>query len=323
MASGSNVLDRLDAFAVDGIEAQGGYGTPSKRWIELVKRAAGSSCTILITGETGVGKEHLARWIHGHSSRRERAFVPVNCGAIPETIIDSQLFGHVRGSFTGATADHIGLVRASEGGTLFLDEVIELPLSAQARLLRLLQDGEVQPVGRPTPIIIDVRVIAASNRDVRKAVDASRFREDLLFRLDVVHLRVRPLRERTVELPSLLAAFNAEFASLYRQPELAWDRQAVNMLKSCRWPGNIRQLRSVVERLHVLCPRQRVTPQHLLEIGQIAEPAPGTAPPQTLQQVKAEAVRRVMADAGGSVSRAAAAFGVHRSTIYRWLKAAP
>ncbi|MHC4102016.1 MAG: sigma-54 factor interaction domain-containing protein, partial [Planctomycetota bacterium] len=179
MASGSNVLDRLDAFSVEGIEDQGGYGTPSRRWIELVQRAARSNCTILITGETGVGKEHVARWIHGHSSRRGRCFVPVNCGAIPETIIDSQLFGHVRGSFTGATSDHIGLVRAAEGGTLFLDEVIELPLSAQARLLRLLQEGEAQPVGRPTPIIVDVRVIAASNRDVMKAVAASEFREDL------------------------------------------------------------------------------------------------------------------------------------------------
>ncbi|MHC4218925.1 MAG: sigma 54-interacting transcriptional regulator [Planctomycetota bacterium] len=321
MASGSNVLDRLDAFAVEGIGAQGGISAPSERWIELVKRAAGSNCTILITGETGVGKEHLARWIHNHSSRRGRAFVPVNCGAIPESIIDSQLFGHVRGSFTGAMADHLGLVRAAESGTLFLDEVIELPLSAQARLLRLLQDGEVQPVGRPTPIIIDLRVIAASNRDVRNAVATSKFREDLLFRLDVVHLRVRPLRERTAELQTLLQVFNTEFANLYQQPELIWDRQALNMLKSHRWPGNIRQLRSVVERLHVLCPGQRVTAQRLLEIGQLAEPASGTALPRTLQQVKAEAVRRVLADAGGSVSRAAAAFGVHRSTIYRWIKA--
>ncbi|MHC4274658.1 MAG: sigma-54 interaction domain-containing protein [Planctomycetota bacterium] len=321
MASGSYVLDRLDAFAVESIGARGGHGKPSKQWNELARRAAGSSCTILITGETGVGKEHLARWIHAHSSRRDRPFVPVNCGAIPETIIDSQLFGHVRGSFTGATADHIGLVRAAEGGTLFLDEITELPLSAQARLLRLLQDGEAQPVGRSTPMIVDARVIAASNRDVRTAVAASRFREDLFFRLDVVHLLVRPLRERPEELMSLLAEFNSQFAELYRQPELTWDRQAVSMLKRYRWPGNIRQLRSVVERLHVLCPRQRVTSQHLLEIGQLGEPAIGSAPPQSLQQVKSDAIRRVLADTGGSISRTAAAFGVHRSTIYRWLKA--
>jgi DNA-binding NtrC family response regulator len=321
MASGSDVLDRLDVFAVDGIGAPDGEGAPSQGWSELIKRAADSSCTILITGETGVGKEHLARWIHGHGPRRGRAFVPVNCGAIPETIIDSQLFGHVRGSFTGATSDHTGLVRAAERGTLFLDEVIELPVSAQARLLRLLQDGEVQPVGRSTPIIVDVRVIAASNRDVREAVAAARFRDDLFFRLNVVHLRVRPLRDRTRELTSLLAAFNAEFAALYRQPELVWDRKAINMLKRYHWPGNIRQLRSVVERLHVLCPHQRVTPQRLAEIGQLDDPPTGPPPPRTLQQVKSEAIKRLLVDSGGSVSRAAEAFGVHRSTIYRWLKA--
>jgi two-component system response regulator HydG len=321
MASGSNVLDRLDAFAVEGVGIQGGYGRPGRRWIELVKRAAGSSCTILITGETGVGKEHLARWIHNHSSRRDGPFVPVNCGAIPETIIDSQLFGHVRGSFTGATSDHLGLVRAAGGGTLFLDEVSTLPPSAQTRLLRLLQEGEVQPVGRPTPVIVDARIVGATNSDLREAVAASKFREDLLYRLDVIQLRVKPLRERTAELPVLLKAFNAEFAGLYHQPELAFDHQAINLLKSHPWPGNIRQLRSVVERLHVLCPRQRVTVQRLAELGQLSEPAAKSS--VSLRQVKAEAVRRVLADAGGSVSRAAAAFGVHRSTIYRWLKERP
>jgi DNA-binding NtrC family response regulator len=190
-------------------------------------------------------------------------------------------------------------------------------------LLRLLQEGEVQPVGRSTPIIVDVRVIAASNRDVAKAVAASRFREDLFFRLDVVHLRVRPLRERTAELPRLLASFNSEFAKLYGQAELTWDRQAINMLKRHRWPGNIRQLRSVVERLHVLCPGQHITPRNLIEFGQLSEVTTPAAPTQSLREVRIEAVKRVLADCGGSVSRTAAAFGVHRSTIYRWLKAGP
>jgi DNA-binding NtrC family response regulator len=252
--------------------------------------------------------------------RFERPFIPVNCGAIPETIIDSQLFGHVRGSFTGASADHLGLVRAADGGTLFLDEVSELPPSAQTRLLRLLQEGEVQPVGRPTPVFIDARVIAASNRDLRHAVSESGFRNDLMFRLDVVQLRVKPLRERTGELRVLLDSFNAEFAEMYDQPTLTFDRPALNVLKSFTWPGNIRQLRSVVERLHVLCPQQTVTVQRLLEIGQLTDSLMPPAPVQSLQQVKAEAVRRVLIDAGGSVARAATVFGVHRSTIYRWLK---
>ncbi len=317
MGSGSNVLDRLDAFSVEGIGPQDAGTTVGPRWVELVKRAARSNCTILITGETGVGKEHLALWIHHYSPRRRLPFVPVNCGAIPESLVDSQLFGHVRGSFTGATAEHIGLVRAAEGGTLFLDEVGDLPVSAQSRLLRLLQEHEVQPVGAPRPVTVDVRVIAAANRDLRQVAG---FREDLLFRLDVVQLRVKPLRERITELSGLLEAFNAEFAQLYSQPRLRFDARALRMLKSYAWPGNIRQLRSVVERLHVLSPGSMITAQGLVEIGRLWEEHGSAGPVQSIHHVRADAVKRVLADAGGSVSRAAAIFGVHRSTIYRWLR---
>ncbi len=293
---------------------------PGHEKLLSTRSAARSKCTILITGETGVGKEHLARWVHSHSTRRESSFVPVNCGAIPETIVDSQLFGHVRGSFTDATFDHLGLVRAAEGGTLFLDEVGGLPISSQTRLLRLLQEREVQPVGRSGPIIVDVRVIAATNHDLCEAVRTSRFREDLLFRLDVVQLRVKPLRERPAHVPLLLKTFNREFAELYGQPALDVDRAAIRVLKSYSWPGNVRQLRSLVERLHVLSPARTVTVRRLMEIGQLAEPAPARSQTNSLQRVKAEAVQRVLADAGGSVARAASVFGVHRSTIYRWLK---
>ena len=234
--------------------------------------------------------------------------------------MDSQLFGHVRGSFTGATSDHIGLVRAAEGGTLFLDEIGELQPSSQIRLLRLLQDREVQPVGLPGPVIVDVRVIAASNKNLRAAVEDSRFREDLLFRLDVVQLRVKPLRERPGELTMLLENFNREFAELYNEPVLNIDRGAMCVLKSYSWPGNVRQLRSLVERLHVLSPGRTITARRLMEIGQLAHTSPATAPIRSIRQVKTEAVRRVLADAGGSVTRAAEIFGVHRSTIYRWLR---
>ena len=320
MASGSNVLNRLDALSIEGIGSQGGFATSDKQWIELATRAARSKCTILITGETGVGKEYLARWVHSHSTRRESSFVPVNCGAIPETIVDSQLFGHVRGSFTGATFDHLGLVRAAEGGTLFLDEVGELPTSSQTRLLRLLQEREVQPVGRSGPVIVDVRVIAASNRDLAAAVRTSRFREDLLFRLDVIQLRVKPLRDRPHHVPALLETFNREFAELYGQPELDVDRAALRVLRSYSWPGNVRQLRSLVERLHVLSPARTVTVRRLMGIGQLTEPAVALRATASMQRVKAEAVQRVLADAGGSVAKAARVFGVHRSTIYRWLK---
>ena len=320
MASGSNVLNQLDALSIEGIGSQGGFATSDKQWIELASRAARSRCTILITGETGVGKEYFARWVHNHSTRREGSFVPVNCGAIPETIVDSQLFGHVRGSFTGATFDHLGLVRAAEGGTLFLDEVGELPTSSQTRMLRLLQEREVQPVGRSGPLKVDVRVIAASNRNLGEAVRSSQFREDLLFRLDVIQLRVKPLRERPAHVSALFDTFNREFADLYGQEPLDVDRAALRVLKSYSWPGNVRQLRSLVERLHVLSPDRTVTVRRLLEIGQLTDPAPAPGPSNSLQRVKAEAVQRVLADAGGSVAKAAAVFGVHRSTIYRWLK---
>ncbi|MBT8486380.1 MAG: sigma-54-dependent Fis family transcriptional regulator [Phycisphaerales bacterium] len=285
---------------------------------QLAQRAARSSCTILVTGETGVGKGHLAKELHRESPRGDAPFVPVNCGAIPESIIDSQLFGHAQGAFSGATKDHVGLVRAAEGGTLFLDEVGELPASAQTRLLRLLQDREVQPVGHARPLTVDVRIIAATNRDLREAVEQRAFREDLLFRLDVVRIHVPPLRERAAELDALLDQFNREFAELYRQQTLEFDPAARERIHAYRWPGNIRQLRTLVERLHVLCPDEPVTIDRLAEVGHAAEPAPGAA--RSLDEVRYEEVIRVLGDNGGSVAAVAAVFGVHRSTIYRWLQ---
>lgn len=297
-----------------------GLGLSAEVDSQLATRAAQSNCTLLITGETGVGKGRLARWLHEHSNRRGGPFIPVNCGAIPDTLIDSQLFGHTRGAFTGATTDHLGLVRAAQEGTLLLDEVSELPASAQNRLLRLLQDKEVQPIGHSRPVQVDVRVMAATNIDLHIAVAARKFREDLIFRLDVIRLHVRALRERLDELPDLLRSFNAEFAELYHQSELEFDSAALNVLTTYHWPGNIRQLRTLIERLHVLCPGEQISIGHILEIGQLKLPpllAEGLA---GLDHIKMEQVRRVLADSGGSIARAAAVFGVHRSTIYRWLR---
>lgn len=285
----------------------------------LCLRAARSECTLLITGDTGVGKGHLARWIHEQSTRAESVFVPVNCGAIPEDLIDSQLFGHVRGAFTGASHNHLGLVRAAEGGTLLFDEISELPLSAQNRLLRLLQEREVQPVGQAGPINVDVRIIAATNADLRQAVRERKFRKDLLFRLDIIQLHVLPLHERPEELSRLLNLFNAEFAELYKQAPLKIDASARERLLHYDWPGNVRQLRALMERLHVLCPNEWITVRHLIENGQLHDiPHPESAR-LNLERVKIDEVRRVIVRSGGSVARAAEVFGVHRSTIYRWL----
>ena len=320
MTGGSKLLERNETFGLGSIDDSAGRGLSGQQWIQLARRASRSNCPILISGETGVGKEHLASWLHANSRRKTQPFIPVNCGAVPESLIDSHLFGHLRGAFSGAETDHLGLVRAAEGGTLFLDEVSELTAPTQTRLLRLLQHHEVQPVGRSRPVLVDVRILAATNRDLYDAVAASQFREDLLYRLDVVQLRVKPLRQRLDELPGLLKRFNAEFAQLYDQLELQFDRAAINLLQTYRWPGNIRQLRSVVERLHVLCPGKLVSARQLIEFGQLNDATSPRSPRHMLQQVKREAVQRVLEDSSGSVSRAAAVFGVHRSTIYRWLK---
>lgn len=285
----------------------------------LSERAAASTCTMLLTGETGVGKGHFAEWIHDRSPRARRPFIPVNCGAIPESLIDSQLFGHVRGAFSGATADHPGLVRAADGGTLFLDEVGELPAGVQARLLRLLQDREVQPVGVAGPVKVDVRIIAATNIDLRTAVADGRFREDLLYRLDVVRVHVAPLRRRRDEVRRFVELFNGEFASAYGQEPLVFTEDAWGVLVDHAWPGNVRQLRTVLERLHVLAPGERIGPDHLAEIGQLEIDATEqeTSP---LDRIRDDELQRVLRQCGGSITAAAARLGVHRSTVYRWLR---
>jgi transcriptional regulator with PAS, ATPase and Fis domain len=289
---------------------------PAAAVAAVARRAAAVDCPLLIVGETGVGKGVLAKWIHANSDRRDEPFVPVNCGAIPESLIDSQLFGHARGAFSGADRPHLGLVRAAEGGTLLLDEVGELPLTAQTRLLRLLEEREAQPVGFSRPINVDVRIIVASNRDLWDAVGGGTFREDLYFRLDIVRVELKPLRQCSEEIPYLLAAFDEEFARLYGQPTLLFDRQALRLLRVHHWPGNVRELRTVVERLHVLGGGRRVTATRLRDVIQPDRPIEPR--PASMDQAKLEAASHALA-AHGSVTGAASALGVHRSTVYRWL----
>ncbi len=285
---------------------------------EVAARAAAVDCPLLIFGETGVGKGVLAEWIHAESARRGGPFVPVNCGAIPDSLIDSQLFGHARGAFSGAERDHLGLVRAAQGGTLLLDEIGELPLSAQVRLLRLLEEREAQPVGYSRPVKVDVRSIVAANRDLREAVARGTFREDLYYRLDIIRLELKPLRQCRGEIPRLVEEFNAEFAQLYGQPELIVAARTMRRLQSYSWPGNVRELRTIVERLHVLCEDRRITPEVLDGITQSVEPPSADTLPRSLLEARLEAVSAALA-AHGSISRAASALGVHRSTVYRWL----
>ena len=282
-------------------------------------RVAHAHCTVLVTGETGTGKGFLAQWLHDHGPRADQPFIAVNCGALPEGIVDSHLFGHERGAFSDAHAATSGLVRAAHGGTLFLDEIGELPHAAQLRLLRLLEEREVQPVGALAPVPVDVRIIAATSRDLEAMVDDGTFRLDLYYRLNVVQLELAPLRRRRREIPALLDALNHELARQISRAPLHFDDAACAHLEQYAWPGNVRELRSVIERLAVLCGEASVTVRDLLTIGQL-RPAPAAAPAPDRIDHRALAAQRLVDDTGGNVSEAARRLGVHRSTVHRWLQ---
>jgi len=218
---------------------------------EAITRVAGFECPVLVTGETGCGKEEVARAIHAASPRRDRPFVAVNCGGVVAALAESQLFGHEKGSFTGAFGASQGVFRAADGGMVFLDEIGELPLETQPKLLRVLQRGEVTPVGATADHHVNVVVIAATNRDLEADVDAGVFREDLLYRLNTIHLKLPPLRSRPEDIPRFVAHFSGHFARLYDRPEWRPDPAVLSRLMTHSWPGNIRQLAQTVQRIYV------------------------------------------------------------------------
>ncbi len=235
--------------------------------VRMGKRAAASNIPVLITGESGVGKELLARAIQGASERAGRPFVTVNCGAIPEHLVESILFGHVKGAFTGATDNHAGKFVEANGGTLFLDEVGELPLDAQVKLLRVLQDGEVDPVGAKRPVKVDVRIISATNKDLAKLVADGRFREDLFYRLNVFPIEAPPLRERREDLPPLVQRFIARFNAEEGRKVRGASAATMQMLLDFEWPGNVRQLENSVFRAVVLCEGDVLQPEDFPQIS--------------------------------------------------------
>ncbi|MDO4691519.1 MAG: sigma 54-interacting transcriptional regulator [Porphyromonadaceae bacterium] len=229
------------------------------RAIQVAVQVAPTDMSVLIMGESGVGKESFPRIIHQYSTRKHGPYIAVNCGAIPEGTIDSELFGHLKGSFTGAMGDRKGYFQEADGGTIFLDEVGELPLSTQARLLRVLEVGEFIPVGASQPLRTNVRIVAATNVNLREAVDRGRFREDLLFRLNTVPIEVPPLRKRTEDINLLFRYFAAQVADKYNMPPLRLDDDAVRLLQQYYWPGNIRELRNLTDRISVLEEERQVT----------------------------------------------------------------
>ena len=258
-------------------------GEAMRRVIALGHRAAASNIPVLIEGESGVGKELIARAIQGESERRSRPFITVNCGAIPENLVESILFGHEKGSFTGAVDKRIGKFQEADGGTLFLDEVGELPLDAQVKLQRALQTGEIDPVGAKKPVQVDFRLISATNCDMIKLVKEGRFREDLYYRLNVFPLWVPPLRERLEDVPELALHFLARFAAEEGRRVMAIDKNALELLASYSWPGNVRQLENAVFRAIVLADGLELTvgefPQIAAHVEGFRAPIPAAPPP--------------------------------------------
>jgi len=292
--------------------------------MERIGRVANSTAPVLITGETGSGKELVARAVHEASGRDP--FLPVNCGALPENLIESELFGHVQGAFSGADRDKIGLFEAAGGGTLFLDEIGELPLSLQPKLLRALESGEIRPVGGTEPRTIDVRVVAASHRDLEGAVEEGEFREDLYWRLHVLHLEVPPLRARAEDIPFLAQIALNRLNSREKRRELRVDEATMTLLERHAWPGNVRQLFNVLERASAFCTGNRILPEHLpseflreKDGGGRGAASPGTE--RTLAEVERDHILHVLEASGGNKSLAARTLGIPRRTLYRRLDA--
>jgi DNA-binding NtrC family response regulator len=259
------------AFGFDDMVASAPAMLPVVR---MGKRAARSNIPVLITGESGVGKELLARAIQGASDRAGRPFIAVNCGALPENLVESILFGHVKGSFTGATENHSGKFVEAHGGTLFLDEVGELPLEAQVKLLRVLQESEVDPIGSKRPVKVDVRIISATNKDLARLVEVGRFREDLYYRLNVFPIEAPPLRERREDIVGLAARFITRFNAEEGRNVHGCSPAALRMLEAFDWPGNVRQLENAVFRAVILCEGEWLQPEDFPQIASLKAFAP-------------------------------------------------
>ncbi len=285
----------------------------------LARRVARTEATVLIQGETGTGKEVLARFIHRESGRMRGPFVAVNCAALPETLIESELFGHEKGSFTGATGRRTGRFEAASGGTLLLDEVSEIPLGLQAKLLRALQEGEITRIGSNTTVHVDARVIAVSNRDLRQEVAQGRFREDLFYRLNVVCLRPPALRERSADIPLLAKHFLRKYAVLHGSEIDGFTPDAMETLIAYPWPGNVRELENAVQRAVILCAGRKIRAQDVLVDAAPAAPAPVT-PAGTMTEVQRDLILSTLARVNGNRTHAAKALGVTARTIRNHLR---
>jgi len=309
-----------------------GRGPVMQELFGMIRRLAPHVRTALITGETGTGKELVARALHRTGPRKDRKFVTVNCSAVVETLFESELFGHMRGAFTGATENKPGLFELADNGTLFLDEIGELPLTVQAKLLRVLELGEVHRVGSLEPRKVNVHVVAATNRDLRAEVEAGRFRSDLFYRLNIVEVKLPPLRDRREDIPYLTAAFVRETAERLQKPLAGLTPGAERLLGTARWDGNVRELRNVLERACILADGDFITEKELAismppvaysgvrVINHTASPAEGRPDEDLLVNVEREHIQRALLRARGNKKAAARMLGLSRRALYRRLE---
>lgn len=311
--------DEDEAASIDDLPDTEMIGS-SPRMIEIYKtlsKVAPTDATVLIEGETGTGKELIARMIHTNSKRAQQAFVPVDCGAIAPSLLESELFGTLKGAYTGADRDRMGVFEAASNGTVFLDEIGDIELGFQLKLLRFLQEREIRPLGSSRAKKVDVRVIAATNKDVQKLVDEGKFREDLWYRLNVVRITVPPLCERATDIPLLVHYFLKRYNERYKLDTRLTD-SGLKAMEEYSWPGNIRQLQHMMERLTILAPGGRIDDAAVRQsIDQMDSRDHAS---DSLADTEAEQIRRVMAATNGNKSRAAKVLGIERKTLYRKLE---
>jgi two-component system response regulator HydG len=315
---------RAEGERAERLEEIIGRSAAMQEIFTLIRRVSGSQAGVLITGESGTGKELVARAIHACGGRKDGPFVAVNCAAIPETLLESELFGHKRGAFTDARADHTGQFVEAEGGTIFLDEIAELPLALQPKLLRVLQDREVRPLGASRPEKIDVRVIAATNRDLEERLRQGVFREDLYYRLNVIQIQIAPLRARVDDILPLADHFLARSAKRAGKALGGFRDAVTKMLLAYHWPGNVRELENVIERAVALCEGEIIGPDDLPPAMRDRRNqdrlAGAMAQGLTLDQLEREYIERVLEAEGGNKTRAAQRLGLDRKTLYRKLE---
>jgi DNA-binding NtrC family response regulator len=287
---------------------------------DVIAKMATTDSPVLIEGESGTGKDLAAAAIHRLSSRSKRPFIPVNCGAVPPDLLESEFFGHVRGAFSGAVADHLGLFRSADGGTIFLDEVAELPPPLQVKLLRVLEEKEIRPVGSARSHTVDVRVVAATNRMLDQALKDGTLRTDLFYRLDVVRIVMPPLRERKGDIPALMSYFLRQLNQRFARDVRGLSPEATAALMAYHYPGNVRELENLLERAYALGAREQIT---LADLPALSSGAPAAAPPAELPRLadaERELILRAIRQYDNDKERAARALGISRRTLYRRLK---